>query len=113
MDLKQYNAMVLATDKLREYVDEDTAEAVLNTWSCSVRIVEQYCEDNIPGFKENGKVVNFINVNDEDLSQEMEIVVNGKALTEAAMEPHLDKINELLDKVYGDLGWGELRKANT
>lgn len=108
MDLKQYNAMVLATDKLREYVDEDTAEAVLNTLSCSVRIVERYCEDNIPGFKENGKVVNFINVNDEDLSQEMEIVVNGKTLTEAEMEPHLDKINELLDKVYGDLGWGEL-----
>ena len=72
MDLKQYNAMVLATDKLREYVDEDTAGAVLHTLSCSVRIVEQYCEDNIPGFKENGKVVNFINVNDEDLSQEME-----------------------------------------
>ena len=108
MDLKQYNAMVLATDKLREYVDEDTAEAVLNTLSCSVRIVEQYCKDNIPGFKENGKVVNLINVNDEDLSQEMEIVVNGKTLTEAEMEPHLDKINELLDKVYGDLGWGEL-----
>lgn len=108
MDLKQYNAMVLATDKLREYVDEDTAEAVLNTLSCSVRIVEQYCEDNIPGFKENGKVVNFINVNDKDLSQEMEIVVNGKALTEAEIEPHLDKINELLEKVYGDLGWGEL-----
>ena len=108
MDLKQYNAMVLATDKLREYVDVDTVEAVLNTLSCSVRIVEQYCEDNIPGFKENGKVVNLINVNDEDLSQEMEIVVNGKALTEAEMEPHLDKINELLDKVYGDLGWGEL-----
>lgn len=108
MDLKQYNAMVLATDKLREYVDEDTAEAVLNTLSCSVRTVEQYCEDNIPGFKENGEVVNFINVNDEDLSQEMEIVVNGKALTDEEMEPHLDKINELLEKVYGDLGWGEL-----
>ena len=73
-----------------------------------MRIVEQYCEDNIPGFKENGKVVNFISVNDENLSQEMEIMVNGKALTEAEMEQHLDKIKELLDKVYGDLGWGEL-----
>ena len=108
MDLKQYNSMVEATDRLRASVDEDTAEAVLNTLSCSMQAVEQYCIDNIKGFKQNGKVINRITTTDEELSQEFEIVVNGKALTDEELEPHFESIGKILDELYSNLGWGEL-----
>lgn len=108
MDLKQYGEMVKAADRIRGSVDNDTAEAVLNTLSCSMQAIEQYCMENIPGFKTRGKVVNYVRATDDEVNQEFDILMDGNALTDEEMEPYIDGINEALGQIYDNLGWGEL-----
>lgn len=102
MKLQDYAKIINAVDQVRNIVGEEVAELLISTMEKTYDKVEEYCKNNVSGFNQNGVLVPIIKEEDEGLTFEIDLKINGKSVED---ENYAVEIAKIMEDAYLDIGW--------
>jgi hypothetical protein len=102
MELEYYAKVVNAVDQIRDIIGEEVAEILISTMERSYDKIEEYCKKNVVGYSKNGKLVPKIKYEDGVLTQEIDLIVDGKSVED---EKYAIELSKWLAESYSDIGW--------
>lgn len=107
MDIQEYAKIVEITEKSKDKIGEVTAETILATLQDTVEQIEEYLNKMIPNFKRIGKIVNKVEANDDEITQEIDILINNRPIEQTEYASLVDEMNKILTENYSYMGWEE------
>ena len=102
MKLEYYAKIVNAVEQVRDIVGEEIAEILISTMEETYNKIEQFCNEKVSGFKENGELIPILKYEDGVLTNEIELKINGKSVED---EKYAVEMAQLLQNSYNDIGW--------
>lgn len=108
MDIVEYAKMIDKVDSIKMDIGEDNAEKILETMSNTYTQIEDYCIAMIPDFATRGKIIQKMDVNDDSISQELDILINNTPIEKTEYASYIEDINKILTDNFNYIGWEEI-----
>lgn len=102
MKLQDYAKIINAVDQVRNIVGEEVSELLISTMEKTYDKVEEFCKNNVSGFSQNGVLVPIIKEEDEGLTFEIDLRINGKSVED---ENYAAEIAKIMEDAYLEIGW--------